>query len=398
MRIRGRTVCLVFILVSSFQLCGGQGLAIPKGMRKSLRDVKLRLHPSLIFLLAYVLLVASVQFNGVVQRSGIPASEIPGRPPLWGLLFAFGLLASVAIHEYAHVWIALRQGIQVRGITLMMLGGVSEMDDIPHESHLREFRLALIGPVVSLLLGAFFLGIHQTPIPGAMRFYAYWLGTANIALGIFNLLPAFPLDGGRALRSLLARRLDFETATRKAVRVGRVFAWILGALGILSFNIILVLIALFIHASGQAELAQIADKENPVRKKLKELMIRSIETVEPDTPVNLVAQRMRQKNVGMIPVCQGNVLLGIITDRDITIRITAEDLTPDLIQARDIMSTPVVYGTEEEDVEDALLLMEAKGIRRLPVMNSAQRLVGVFSLTDVGVQLLRQQQKLAKAA
>ena len=272
------------------------------------------------------------------------------------------------------------------------------MDDIPHESHLREFRLALIGPLVSLLLGAFFLGIHQSPIPGAIRFSAYWIGTANIALGVFNLLPAFPLDGGRALRSLLARRLDFETATRKAVRVGRVFAWILGALGILSFNIILVLIALFIHASGQAELAQIADKENPVRKKLKELMIRIIETVEPDTPVNLVAQKMRQKNVGMIPVCQGNVLLGIITDRDITLRITAEDLTPDLIQARDIMSTPVVYGTEEEDVEDALLLMEAKGIRRLPVMNSAQRLVGVFSLTDVGVQLLRQQQKLAKAA
>ncbi len=218
-----------------------------------IHGVDLKLHGSLVVLLAYVVAVTSSQFPALAQEAGLYPSDIHGGPIVWGLVLGIGLLASVAVHEFAHVLIAQRLGGHVRGVTLMMLGGVSEVEGVPEVPY-GELRLAIVGPVMSFVLGGVFFALRgASSLPEALLAFT-WLGRLNLMLGAFNLLPAFPLDGGRALRSILAARQGRVEATRNAVRVRRVLAWLLGLAGVMQFNVILFLIAVFVYIAAGAEL------------------------------------------------------------------------------------------------------------------------------------------------
>lgn len=173
---------------------------------------------------------------------------------LLGLLVGALLVFSVVLHELGHSLVAQRAGIRVRGINMLFFGGMAIMDRMPRQPRV-ELRLAAAGPAVSLALGlssAFLLwisgiltGFHPAPLA--------ILAALNIGLAIFNLVPAFPMDGGRILRALLTRRLGRLGATFVAVRIGKILALVLGLTGLFHGNLLLVAIAVFVFFAGERE-------------------------------------------------------------------------------------------------------------------------------------------------
>ena len=175
-------------------------------------------------------------------------------PWLIGATAAIGLFVSVTIHELGHSWVALRYGLTIESITLWIFGGVASMASIPREWN-REFWIAIAGPVTSVLIGvvcAILLQLIPASLPTVL-FVVGWLAVVNVTLAIFNLVPAFPMDGGRVFRALLARTRPYGQATRIAARVGVIFALLFAVIGVLSFNVILLLVALFIYGAATSE-------------------------------------------------------------------------------------------------------------------------------------------------
>jgi Zn-dependent protease len=171
-----------------------------------------------------------------------------------GVLAGIGLFVSVALHELGHAYAAMRYDIQVESITLWILGGLASLSAVPKEWN-RELWIALAGPAVSLGIAAVCLaGIAAVPtsLPVAV-FVIGWLGITNLVLTVFNLLPAFPMDGGRVLRALLARRGTYASATRTAASVGKGFAILFALFGILAFSPLFLLLALFLYGAASGE-------------------------------------------------------------------------------------------------------------------------------------------------
>lgn len=250
--------------------------------------------------MAYLVFVISAQFDLVATQIGIDPSALALGPLGWGFAVAIGLFVSVLLHEFGHAFTAQAMGIEVRGITLMMLGGVSQMEQMPEKKY-SEFKLSIVGPIVSLALAVLFFGIRGITESPDLSFFAYWLGSANLVLGIFNLLPAFPLDGGRALRSLLAARQGMLRATQNSVRVSKVLAVVFGVLGFLSFNIILMLIAVFVYSAAQSELYLLLAKETLKGVKVRSLM-RQVEAVDASRPLSYAVHRMATDKATALPV------------------------------------------------------------------------------------------------
>ncbi|MEK6706910.1 MAG: site-2 protease family protein, partial [Bdellovibrionota bacterium] len=155
--------------------------------------------------------------------------------------------------ELGHAVVAQSLGVRVRSIILMMLGGIAEMERIP-EKRYAEFKVAIAGPAVSFGLAALLFIIKSNTDLPELVFFSHWLGRVNLVLGIFNVLPAFPMDGGRILRSIISARKGALKATQLAVSVGKAFAWVFGIIGFLQFNILLMLIAFFIYTTAQSEM------------------------------------------------------------------------------------------------------------------------------------------------
>ena len=173
----------------------------------------------------------------------------------FGLLCAAGIFVCVALHELGHSWVAIRKGCRVREIMLLPIGGVAKMDQIPARPK-DEFLVAFAGPATSALLallcrmiGSLFLALGIIPL--AVLFFI--LSAVNLALFLFNLLPSFPMDGGRIFRAFMTPRLGRLQATALAARIGRIMAVAGGIFGLFHGNFILVLIATFIYQAAGAE-------------------------------------------------------------------------------------------------------------------------------------------------
>ncbi len=176
---------------------------------------------------------------------------------LLGTLAAIVFFASILIHELCHSYVALRNHYKISGITLLIFGGVSEIEEQPGGAK-GEAWMAFAGPGSSLVIGVIVSALYflTRDLNGGVELQAAVLmfsliGFYNILLGLFNLLPAFPMDGGRVLRALLARRLSFLKATKYAVDIGKVFAVGMGIFGLLTLNFILILIALFLFTGAE---------------------------------------------------------------------------------------------------------------------------------------------------
>ncbi|AKJ63756.1 site-2 protease family protein [Kiritimatiella glycovorans] len=183
-----------------------------------------------------------------------------------GLIIALGLFTSVALHELGHSRVALRKGCTVSEIMLLPIGGMAKMSNLPRDPA-DEFKIAIAGPLVSLGLSAAAFGLYL--LSGSLglelaAFVALSLAVLNLVLALFNLLPSFPMDGGRIFRAWLTPRKGRLEATRIASKIGRSLAVVFGIVGLFNGNLILVLIAVFIFQAAGAEYRLVRQQHHPL--------------------------------------------------------------------------------------------------------------------------------------
>jgi CBS domain-containing protein len=306
-------------------------------------------------------------------------------PYILGTVVALGLFFGVFVHEVAHSLIAKAKGIKIHGITLLILGGVSQMEEVVPDPKV-ELPMALAGPLTSLAIGIIcsalvyvFPVLPDPAVAGVLIFTFGYLGILNVLLFAFNLLPAFPMDGGRVLRAWLARRMPRSRATQIAADVGKGFAVLFGIFGFLMLNPILILIAFFIYIGANQEATFLRYYVLLQDVTVADAMSNSLVTVEPETPLPRLLELMYEtKHLGFPVVERGN-LVGIVTLSDIH---KVSPIDREAMQVRDVMTRDPITLPPSAPLIDALRIMTTHGIGRIPVVDDGD-LVGIVTRTDV---------------
>lgn len=227
---------------------------------------------------------------------------------------AVGLFASVTFHELGHAWVAMRYEIRVESITLWILGGLASLSEMPREWN-REFWIAIAGPVSSLLLAGACVGaLAVLPAEATIVvFVVGFLAVMNVVLAVFNMVPAFPMDGGRVLRALLARNRSYVGATQAAARVGTLFALLFAVVGIVVvFSPILVLLALFIYVAATSESKSVVLGELLGGLTVADILGEST-PVEADDSAAVVFDRLVGSRRTDLAVAENGRVIGVVT-------------------------------------------------------------------------------------
>lgn len=341
----------------------------------SIFGIPVELHISFLVLMILIYLVALLNF--------VPYINI-----LTAVLITL-IFVSVVIHELCHCYVAKRYGIGIERIVLLPIGGISEMEEIPKDPS-KELRIALAGPVSNLVIG----GIFYLILLGSMSYLSktlqgalYYFVVVNILLGFFNLLPAFPMDGGRILRAFLAERMSFISATKLSATIGKQLAIIMAIVGVF-FNFLLILVAVYVYLGAEAEYQTVLLSTLLEDDKVKDIMTTDVHTVRPDNTVNETLKVMfREKHMGY-PVIEDGNLVGIVTFHDLSKISEAERDT--LI--KDIMTRKLVVSNPEESLMETLEKLNRNRIGRVPVVWE-NRLVGIVSKTDL-TKVLKQKETI----
>jgi Zn-dependent protease/CBS domain-containing protein len=330
-------------------------------------------------LLAYLF---AQQFVAAARLVGIPQESIGGDRYLWGLAVALALFASVLLHELAHSLYARRTGTRVSAITLLMIGGVSQMEDSPRRPR-DEAVMALLGPVTSLAIAAVLRAVlYAVPKDVELwevRFALGFTSYLNLTIGVFNLLPAFPMDGGRVLRALLVKRFGLLRATRTASRVGKGFALIFAALGAVSGNLILILVAWFVYVGAQQETAQMEAKEALDSIRVADLLQPDGPAIDARTTLADAAEQLLRARRLALPVLADGSFAGMLTADDIG-RVgpaeRAQSLSADsLHRVRPLRPDSPVW--------EALQAMSLAGVPEMAVVSPEGALLGTVSRADI---------------
>ncbi|MFB6160185.1 MAG: M50 family metallopeptidase [Haloferacaceae archaeon] len=313
------------------------------------------------------------------------SGAVLGASPLRWLLgvgAALGLFLCVLLHEFGHSLVAMNYGYEIDSITLWLFGGVARFVDMP-EDWREELVIAVAGPVVSVLLGALsyagFLVVPGTVEP--VQFVFGYLALTNVALAVFNMLPGFPMDGGRVLRALLARNRPYAQATQQAAEVGKVFAFLLALFGLFA-NLFLVALAFFIYIGAASEAQQTTMRAAFEDVTVSDVMTPrdQLSTVQESASVADLLNRMfRERHTGY-PVMRGDELVGVVTLDDAR---EVREVERDAYTVGDVMSDEVTAIAADADVMDAISTMQEHGIGRLPVRDDAGAVVGLVTRTDV---------------
>ena len=260
-------------------------------------------------------------------------------PWLIGSVAAIGLFVSVALHELGHSWMAIRYGLEVESITLWILGGLANLGSIPREWK-KEFWIAVAGPVVSIALGVGCYLVLRLPVDfgEVATFVVGWLAVTNLTLAAFNMLPAFPMDGGRVLRALLARNRPYGKATRTAARVGSLFAVLFAVVGVISFSPMLLLLALFIYGAASSESRMVALSELLDGVTVGELASGTDATIDADATIDELVSRMFADRRTEFVVTDGGTVVGVVSADDFRALSTEEraSTTVDSLVERDL--------------------------------------------------------------
>lgn len=356
----------------------------------SIRGIRIRVHFSwaIIFLLILWSLSA-----GYLPR--IHPGQAPGSYWLAGLAATVLFFASVLAHELAHSFVARRAGIPVAGITLFVFGGVSQVAENARDPK-TEMKVAVVGPVCSFALALAFWGVHaalwggEASLTGAVFRYLAWI---NVALGVFNLVPGFPLDGGRILRSVLWWKTGSLTrATRWAADVGKGFAYalmFLGAIQIFGGGLVgglwFILIGMFLRTVAEGEYQQTVVRRSLEGVRVGDVMAEDVVTVSPElTVAELIDRYFLHYGYKGFPVLEGDRVAGIVALRNVRHLAKAER------EQTTVGQLMVEIGDGDRAAPDlslaeALRQMAIQGTGRLLVMEG-DRLVGI--LTKAGLSRL----------
>jgi Zn-dependent protease/predicted transcriptional regulator len=345
----------------------------------TIRGIPIRIHPTFLLVLPFIAFGFRRAFMEAARFADVSAEQLSGSPWLWGLGVAVALFLSVLVHELAHSLYALRAGGRVTDITLLLIGGVSQIAEPPKEMR-QEAIMALVGPAVSLGLGGgvYLLHILSGGASFNLRFALFYLASLNLFLGVFNLLPAFPMDGGRVLRSLLATRLGLLRATHIASWVGKAFAVLFGIWGFLSFNMLLLLIAFFVFSGAEAETRAVMVKALLGQLRVQDVMQGEVFAVRSDVSVQEAAERMLQERSLAYAVTVDGQTAGLLT-LDAVQAVPLEQRARTLV-GEIAVKTPPLSPTEE--AAKAFRIMSETDVPQIAVAEDG-RLVGTVRREDI---------------
>ncbi|WP_254831217.1 CBS domain-containing protein [Haloglomus salinum] len=333
-----------------------------------------------------------------VFGTAIAVAPLTGEPAIAfgiGTAAAIALFASVLLHELGHSVVAMRYDVEITSIKLWLFGGVAQLSRFPDDWR-QELYIAIAGPIVSVLLGgAFFLAFRVFPGSGgvaaaAISFTLGYLALTNVALAAFNMLPGFPMDGGRVLRALWARNQPYAVATRRAAAVGKAFAFLLGFFALFGgagINLYLVAIAFFIYMGASSEAQQTMLRAAFEGVSVGDVMtpVEDVDTVDAETSVAALVDRMfRTRHTGF-PVVQNDRLVGMVTLEDAR---KVDEVERDAYRVEEIMSRDLHTIDPGEDAMEAFSRMQEHGVGRLVVVREDSgheegAFTGIISRTDL---------------
>jgi Zn-dependent protease/CBS domain-containing protein len=301
-----------------------------------------------------------------------------------GVVFTLLLFVCVVVHEFGHAFAARAYGIRTRDILLLPIGGVSHLERIPSKPS-QEFWVAVAGPATSAAIAIVLFGVAASlaqlqalPAGVAEGPLVERLMLVNLLLAVFNMLPAFPMDGGRVLRSLLAMRLDYARATHIAAAVGQGLALLFGIVG-LFYNPFLVFIALFIWigASQESGMAQIKAAIGGVP--VSAAMRTDIAALAPDAPLERARELALHHGQHDLPVVAGGQVVGVLTRHDLLRGMSAQPQSP----VSEHMHRQFETADASEMLDAALARLQACECQALPVVHDG-RLVGLINMDSIG--------------
>ena len=312
---------------------------------------------------------------------------------IMGILGALGLFISIIIHEMSHSLIARKFGLPIKGITLFIFGGVAEMKNEP-ENAKTELFMAIAGPIASIILGFIFWGIYlltkNSELTEVFIGVFHYLWMINFILAVFNLIPAFPLDGGRVLRAILwAWKGKIGWATKIASFIGSTFGFFLIFLGIFSFlmgNLIgglwWFLIGLFIRNASKLSYRRILIKNLLKGKKVRDLMTKNVITVNSSLTIKeLVEDYIYEYHFKMFPVVDENTLKGCITTKDVKKIPKSEWSNKTIKEVINNCSEPHKIKPDADSIK-VLTLMRKSNESRIMVVED-NKLVGLVAMKDI---------------
>ena len=347
---------------------------------------------------SWFLIVALIVWS--LSTSYFP-NELPGYSRagyiLLSFLAALGFFSSLILHELSHSLVARRFGVKIAGITLFIFGGVAELEKEPSSAK-SEFWIAIAGPAMSLFLSGVALvisaAIQSSGLSQAGAVLFSYLGLINLVLAIFNMIPAFPMDGGRILRAALwAYRGDLLWATRIASKAGIIFGYALVFFGLWALfsgatigGLWQILIGMFVLSASKGTYQHLVTKEALEGQTVRALMTHDSSVVSPaDTLEHVVNDIMLGHNVSFVPVLDRDHLLGYIDTA--LVQNTKRDKWADLLVGDVYVATSEVNTISPDTPTQNLMEKISKTGQRKFLVSDGNRLLGVITLADLSSYL-----------
>jgi stage IV sporulation protein FB len=352
----------------------------------SVAGTAVRIHLTFFLLLAFYALIGW-------QQGGAPAA-------INLVAFIVLLFVCVVLHEFGHVFAARAYGIRTSDVTLLPIGGIASLERMP-EKPAHEIVVALAGPAVNLVIAAVLaLGLGATfdlgqvaQLEEAKASLIGRITAANLMLCVFNLIPAFPMDGGRVLRALLAIPMGYTRATRMAATIGQALAFVFGLLGLVAGNAILILVAVFIFLAASGEAGYVQAREYTRGYLASHAMITAYKALSPSSIADDAAALLLRTTQQEFPVVDGaGTLRGVLT-RNVLITALQQrgGTTPVLeIMDRDIPTVP-----ENACLDHVLERVQRSATRLVGVVDPTGRLVGYITAENLSELIMIQSSRAA---
>ena len=335
------------------------------------RGIDIKIH----FTFPLILIWAALSF-GYFSDAGLEGAA-------YGVLVTLLVFGIVVLHELGHSLAALYYNIPVKQIVLLPIGGVAQLEELPKEPH-KELVIAAAGPLVNaalallMLLAAPLLGQSVeffslqglTAGLGKLTFSSIfiYIFTTNLFIGIFNLLPAYPMDGGRILRALLATRLTYLKATNLAVGIGQLLSWGLGLWGFLSGNFFLIILAFFIYSGAGQEGRMIQVQEALGDLRVEQAYSRGVRSLSLNQPLETALQATLRSFQSSFPICDEGHLVGMLPYSVLVRSLEKKDLTTPI---RDVMQVGVKPVFPRDKLIEVQKRMTLENVDAIPVVGEA---------------------------
>ncbi|WP_265516977.1 site-2 protease family protein [Nitratireductor luteus] len=319
--------------------------------------------------------------------------QIGGAAAAWeGVAFVLAIFACVVLHEFGHALAARRFGIKTPDITLLPIGGLARLERMPEEPG-QEFIIAIAGPLVNVIIaGLIFIALGGTAgieqmmqVENPRADFLVRLAGVNVFLVLFNMIPAFPMDGGRVLRAALATRMSWPRATQIAANIGQGLAFLFGFLGLL-YNPLLIFIAIFVYlaAAAEAQNAQIRDISNSVLT--GDVMVTEFAALDRSATIGDAIERLLATTQNEFPIVDADGRMeGLLTRNDMiaALRETGPD-SPVVTAMR--TGLPTIH--RRQSLTEGFRLMQSTGAPAVAVLDSEGRLAGLLTHETIGEMMM----------